>query len=156
MQEGSHIRNRVSRGYYVALFCWRTNTMNRTSYRVIGPYHRLFLKMVSTIHDWGRTHHQEIPCIYDDGTWNGRNWLWVLWEIERIQEGSHALPQMFRGYQDLQLLSRRCRLVRASKSFNKTGNNQLNISWRTVRVQKSAWLGIREASSGSNTEAGTL
>ena len=35
--EGPHVRNGVSRGYYVALFRWRTNTMNRASYRVIRP-----------------------------------------------------------------------------------------------------------------------
>ena len=75
--EEPHVGNRVSRGYYVAFFRWRTNTVNSTFYRVIRPYQDN-LKKVTMIHEQGRTHHQEIPGIYDDGTWNGRNRLWVL------------------------------------------------------------------------------
>ena len=78
-----HVRNGVSRGYYVALCRWRTNTMNRTSYRVVRPYQNNLKNFVRR-HDQVRTHHQEIPCIYDDGTWDGRNRLWRLWEMGRI------------------------------------------------------------------------
>jgi hypothetical protein len=58
--EGPHIlRNGVSRGYYAALFRWRTNTVNRTSYRVIRPYqdNLQVKKEVVIIRDQGRTNH---------------------------------------------------------------------------------------------------
>ena len=66
---------------------------------------------------------------------------------------------MFQGDEDLQLPNHQHHLAQAAKPFKEVVNRtQVNVvvSRRTVKVQKSAWLGIREASSFSNTEAGTL
>jgi hypothetical protein len=45
-------------------------------------------------------------------------------KLEELRMKDVFLPQMFRDYEDLQLLSHRRRLVRASKSFNEIGNDK--------------------------------
>jgi hypothetical protein len=43
------------------------------------------------------------------------------WEESMVERG--VLPQMFQGYEDLQLLNHRHRLARASKLFNEMGSH---------------------------------